>query len=215
MMLMKPILGLLLLAATFAGEACPLQAALATVAAIQQRGGDVVSFVKRKYPGARIVDRDHDDGRIEVEMRHEGFKKTAYFTRGGRWLCTVWELRRERLPKAVVSAVARRGFSFRSIDDNDCKAVEDGRGLRYAVIAERGDDDRVFIVTPRGKIERTFYDDDLDDILHYRFYDDDGEDRFDEGDDEWDDRHRHPVHRRRGHDDGEDHFDEGDDEWDD
>lgn len=211
-MLMKTILALFFFAATLAGEASPLQTAT-LFATVQQRGSDITSFVKRKYPGARILDRDYDDGRIEVEMRHQGFKKTACFTHGGRWLCTVWELRRERLPKAVVSAVARQGFPFRTIDDNDCKAVEDGRGLRYAVIVERGDDDRVFIVTERGKIEHTFYDDDLDDILRYRFYDD-GEDHFDEGDDEWNDRRHRPVYRR-GHDDGEDRFDEGDDEWDD
>ena len=116
---MKTILGLFLLAAVLTGEASPLPATPCTPSATMQRRGDVTTFVRRHYPGARILDRDTDDGRIEVKIRHEGKEKIVYFTRAGRWLCTEWELRRERLPKAVVSAVARKGFPFRTIDDND------------------------------------------------------------------------------------------------
>ena len=113
----------------------------------------------------------------------------------------------------MVSAVARKGFPFRTIDDNDCKAFEDRDGMHYAVIAERDDDDRIFIVTSGGRVVRSFRNDNDDEVLR-RYLRDDGEDRFDEGDDEWDDRpYRRPV--RHLHDDGEDHFDEGDDEWDD
>lgn len=211
---MKTILGLFLLAAVLTGGASPLPATPCTPSATMQRRGDVTTFVRRHYPGARILDRDTDDGRIEVKIRHEGKEKIVYFTRAGRWLCTEWELRRERLPKAVVSAVARKGFPFRTIDDNDCKAFEDRDGLHYAVIAERGDDDRIFIVTSGGRVVRSFRNDNDDEVLRRYHLRDDGEDRFDEGDDEWDDHsHRRPV--RHIHDDGEDHFDEGDDEWDD
>ena len=79
---MKTILGLFLLAATLAGETSALTAATYVPSAIMQREGDVISFVRRKYPDARILDRDTDDGRIEVKIRHRGTEKIVYFKIG-------------------------------------------------------------------------------------------------------------------------------------
>ena len=39
---------------------------------------DPVSFVRNRYPNARILDKDYDDGFIEVKMNHRGAEMVAY-----------------------------------------------------------------------------------------------------------------------------------------
>ena len=191
---------------------------------------DPVSFVRNRYPNARILDKDYDDGFIEVKMNHRGAEKIAVFNSGGKWLRTMWEVRRSRLPRAVINVLKRSGFFYEEIDDNDNKAMENRRGMYYIVQADRNDRSYVLVVSERGNIIERFYDDEWDDEWDEGRWEgefwDDGEDHFDEGDDEWDDRRYRPRHHRdhRHHgcchddddedeDDGEDRFDEGDDEW--
>lgn len=187
---------------------------------------DPVSFVRNRYPNARILDKDYDDGFIEVKMNHRGAEKIAVFNSGGKWLRTMWEVRRSRLPRAVINVLKRSGFVYEEIDDNDNKAMENRRGMYYIVQADRNDRSYVLVVSERGNIIERFYDDEWDEGRWEGEFWDDGEDHFDEGDDEWDDRRYRPRHHRdhRHHgcchddddedeDDGEDRFDEGDDEW--
>lgn len=188
---------------------------------------DPTSFVRNRYPDARILDKDYDDGFIEVKMKHRGTEKIAIFNPEGRWLHTMWEVHRSRLPHAVINVLKRSGFVYEEIDDNDNKAMENRRGMYYIVQADRNDRSYVLVVSERGNIIERFYDDEWDDEWDEGRWEgefwDDGEDHFDEGDDEWDDRRHHVRRPHRNHrhhgccgeDDGEDHFDEGDDEWDD
>lgn len=182
--------------------------------------GNVNAFVKQKYNGCRILDKDYDDGVLEVKIRHRGIEKIVLFD-GGRWLRTLWETRRERLPKNIIAALNKAGFAYSHIDDNDNYVVENREGRFYAVQTQRSDRvDLYYILSDKGRILHRYSDDRWDDgRMHgHESWDedsewDDGEDHFDEGDDEWDDRKGRG--RYRGEDDGEDHFDEGDDEWDD
>ena len=182
---------------------------------------DPTSFVKKRYPDARVLDRDWDDGFIEVKMAHRGKEKIAIFNHGEKWLRTMWEIRREQLPRAVINTLRHNGFVYEEIDDNDNKALENGRGLFYIVQADRNDRSYVLVISERGNILDRFYDDEWDDEWDKgRFEDvewDDGEDHFDEGDDEWNNHKARSGSRphHRDWDDGEDHFEEGDDEWED
>ena len=178
--------------------------------------GDISSFAKKRYPGCRILDRDTDDGLTEVKIRHEGREKILLFD-GSKWLRTLWEVRREALPRWAVSAMNKIGFGYKNIDDNDNQAVDTPDGLYYAIQAQSDRrPDLIYLVTRRGIIGEYTNDEWDDGRLHGgKFsptYRDDGEDRFDEGDDEWD-SNRHTTRHRYSRDDGEDHFDEGDDEW--
>lgn len=186
----------------------------------------VRSFVELRYPGARILDRDTDDGLLEVKIRHDGIEKMVLFNRQKQWLRTVWETRRSRLPKRVLNGLAAKGFPYERVDDNDNMVMENPKGLFYAVQVERGNEDYILVVSTVGRILHRFFDDEWDDGRWDRNEDifddwddddrfDDDDDRFDEGDDEWDDRHSRRSYHLRDWDDGEDHFDEGDDEWDD
>lgn len=188
------------------------------------RRDDIERIVRDRYRGARILDRDFDDGHIEVKITHKGLEKILILDTHDRWLRTIWEVRREQLPRAILRRLERVGFSLRHIDDNDNRVVENAKGLFFAVQAERGDHDYVFIISDKGRIAHYYRDSEWDDDRWRGEWEedadwwDDGEDHFDEGDDEWDD-----FRGRRGHfddddeddDDGEDRFDEGDDEWDD
>lgn len=204
----------------------------------------VGSFVERKYPGCRILDRDIDDGFWEVKIRHEGREKIVLFDGSGRWLHTLWEVDRVQLPDRVIAALERAGFDFPEIDDNDNQEVETPRGHYYAVQIDAGDCDGMYLVSSGGKLVRRYTHDRWNDGRLFSgewngggYYDDgedrfdegddewnrrrsrhcchdDGEDCFDEGDDEWDHRHSKRRHHGKEYDDGEDHFDEGDDEWD-
>lgn len=176
---------------------------------------DPTSFVRNRYPDARILDRDWDDGFIEVKMSHRGKEKIVIFNADGKWLRTMWEVRRSRLPRAVISVLRRTGFVYEEIDDNDNMAMENRRGMFYIVQADRNDQSYVLVVSERGNIIGRFYDDEWDDEWDEGRWEgeswDDGEDHFDEGDDEWDDhnRYRRPHRHHRGcchEDDSEDRF---------
>lgn len=117
-------------------------------------------FVRRHYPGCRILDRDHDDGCTEIKIRHNGQEKIVLFNHN-RWVRTLWEVRRERLPKRVVQALAAAGFGYRSLDDNDNYVMENRRGRFYAVQVQRhDDDDSYYLVSASGRIINRFSDDD-------------------------------------------------------
>lgn len=180
---------------------------------------DALQFVRQKYKGCRILDSDYDDGLLEVKIRHQGREKIVLFD-GNRWMRTLWEIRRERLPKNIVAALRKAGFEFRHLDDNDNYVVENRDGRFYAVQTQRNDrDDLYYVVSDKGRIVHRYSDDhwddgrmhgkdrwDEDDEWNDEDEWDDGEDRFDEGDDEWDDRHRY----RRHHDDDDDDDDDDD-----
>ena len=168
---------------------------------IQQRRptGDVDRMVKQRYPGCRILDRDYDDGRLEVKIRHQGREKILIFDYDQRWERTVWELRREQLPKAVVRALAGIGFAFSHLDDNDNMAVDTPLGRFYAVQVDTDRRDGIYVVSEGGRIAFRYTDDGWND----------GRLRGDDWEREWKGSWDEKKWNRREWDDGEDHFDEG------
>lgn len=169
--------------------------------------------VQEKYPGCHILDHDTDNGLTEVKISHEGRERILIFD-GGQWIRTLWELQRDELPPHIVNALGAAGFAFHGIDDNDNSAVDTQDGRFYAVQAKRRGREGIFIVTDDGDIVQRYTSDTWNDgrlrrdnwaELHWK----DSNDRFDEGNGGRDARHQRPSR----HDNGEDRFDEGDDEW--
>ena len=158
------LLGTLLLCGTFAvstaqaGNASDVNGKH-TVWQQRRTGSDIDRLVKQKYPGCRILDRDYDDGRLEVKIRHQGREKILIFDYDQRWERTVWELRREQLPKAVVRALAGIGFAFQYLDDNDNMAVDTPLGRFYAVQVDTDRRDGIYVVSERGRIAFRYTDD--------------------------------------------------------
>lgn len=128
----------------------PTGTAASAPAESHARPGDIDAFAHEKYPGCHILDHDTDNGLTEVKISHEGREKVLLFDRG-RWIRTLWELRRDELPPHIVNALGAAGFAFHGIDDNDNSAVDTQDGRFYAVQAKRRGREGIFIVTDDGE----------------------------------------------------------------
>ena len=118
---------------------------------------DIEAFIADRYPGAIIVEKDNDDGYIEVEIRHDGIEKEVIFNGRHEWICTKWEISRGRLPEEIVNVIVNAGYSMHQIDDDDIDVIETANALTYEVeVEDRGDDIKLIIVN--GVIERVVRD---------------------------------------------------------
>ena len=80
---------------------------------------EVETFINQRYPGAIILERDYDDGYLEIDIRHEGVEKEVLFNGRNEWVRTEWETR--SLPDAVRQAVEAEGYR---ISDREFDRVE-------------------------------------------------------------------------------------------
>ena len=119
-------------------------------------GGDVESFIEKKYPGARILERDYDDGFLEVEILHDGTKKELKFNGRNEWVRTEWEIRSRELPQNVTDAISYKGYR---LDDEEAEVVETPSGKWYEVEVRDGHRELKLHIDDDGKILRTEYDD--------------------------------------------------------
>ncbi len=90
------------------------------------------NVLETKYPGYRITDREHDDGVIEIEIRHDGRDKEVYFTRDEAWIYTNYDIRSSALPEAVKSTLNSE-FGENSYWDEDSECYETPQGTFYEV----------------------------------------------------------------------------------
>ena len=90
------------------------------------------NVLETKYPGYRITDREHDDGVIEIEIRHDGRDKEVYFTRDEAWIYTNYDIRSSALPEAVKSTLNSK-FGENSYWDEDSECYETPQGTFYEV----------------------------------------------------------------------------------
>ncbi len=97
----------------------------------------VRDFILQKYPGARILEYDYDDGMLEVEIHHDGREKEVRFNGAGAWVGTRWDIRRSELPEAVRAAVANSGYASYRMDD--IEYVQTPSADYYLVELERGE----------------------------------------------------------------------------
>ena len=91
-------------------------------------GADVEAFIRTNYPGAVVLEKDSDDGFLEVEIRHDGREKELLFNGAGEWVKTSWEVRVRELPAAVTDAIRRSDYAAFGIDGADFVETPDGGG---------------------------------------------------------------------------------------
>ena len=103
-----------------------------------------------RYPNARILDVDYDDGMIEVEIRHDKKKKEVLFTRTCEWISTSWEVAQRSVPDVVMQAL-RQKYPKGRIDDIDFIEMPQGSYYRFE-IDRRGQQDEYVYITPQGVI---------------------------------------------------------------
>lgn len=104
---------------------------------------DIEQFIQENYPGAVIIERDYDDGYLEVDIRHEGKEKELLFNGRNEWVRTSWEISIRELPSAVTAALSAEGYR---IDDDEAEVVETVDSFWYEVEVQRsGEEFKVFI----------------------------------------------------------------------
>ena len=115
---------------------------------------DVETFINQRYPGAVILERDYDDGYLEIDIRHDGVEKEVLFNGRNEWVRTEWEMR--SLPDAVQQAVEAGGYR---ISDREYDRVETPDGNWYEVEAVKDRREWKLYVTDDGTIFNTRHDD--------------------------------------------------------
>lgn len=78
---------------------------------------EITNFIASKYPGARIIEYDYDDGLLEVEIYHDACEKDTYFNGSKSWIMTKWDIRKNELPQTVSEAVQNSEYASYMIDD--------------------------------------------------------------------------------------------------
>lgn len=83
-----------------------------------QPANDVYSWMESKYPGAVIVDIDHEDGCIEVEFIYGNIKHDALLTSANKWIYTKKDYNRNssKLPAEALNFI-QTNYQNYVIDD--------------------------------------------------------------------------------------------------
>lgn len=116
----------------------------------QMVDADISGFIATKYPGARILEYDYDDGLLEVEICHENREKEVYFNGRNAWVYTEWDIRRHELPQAVTQAIAASQWASFEIDD--IEYVQTPQNEYYLVELERGKQEVELRIEADGRI---------------------------------------------------------------
>lgn len=103
-----------------------------------------------RYPNARILDVDYDDGMIEVEIKHDKKDKEVLFTTGCEWLSTSWDVAKRNVPDVVMQALQQK-YPNPRIDDIDFFETPQGSYYRFEIELS-GDRDEYVYITPEGVI---------------------------------------------------------------
>lgn len=112
--------------------------------------GTIAKFIADKYPRARILEQDYDNGLLEVEIWHENREKEVCFNGSGAWVYTQWDIRYNELPKAVTDAVAATQWA--SYHPDDAEFVQTSSGEYYLVELERGEREVTLRIDAQGRI---------------------------------------------------------------
>lgn len=120
-----------------------------------QPANDVYSWVESKYPGAVIVDIDHEDGCIEVEFIFNNMKHDALLTSSNQWIYTKTDYNRNssKLPAEALNFI-QTNYPNYGIDDIEYYETA-SKGNFYSVEIEGSHDNDIelYFDTEGNKIE--------------------------------------------------------------
>lgn len=109
---------------------------------------EIERFLNDRYPGAKVVERDYDDGCLELTILHENLRKEVLFDGRNNWLRTEWEL--HRLPQNILDAVQQAGYT---LDDDEFECIETSGGMWYEFEARKDRREYNLRVDTNGNIE--------------------------------------------------------------
>ena len=109
---------------------------------------EIERFLNDRYPGAKVVEREYDDGCLELTILHENLRKEVLFDGRNNWLRTEWEL--HRLPQNILDAVQQAGYT---LDDDEFECIETSSGMWYEFEARKDRREYDLRVDTNGNIE--------------------------------------------------------------
>lgn len=118
-------------------------------------GEDLEAFIQSQYQGAVVLERDYDDGYLEITIRHEGKKKEVLFNGKNEWIRTSWDIRFNELPSEVLKALEVEGYSQ---DDDEAEVVEDANALWYEIEVRKGREEYKVFIDSAGNILKEIRD---------------------------------------------------------
>lgn len=117
----------------------------------------IKEWIDQKFPGARIVDIETENGGTEVELVYEGSAYEILFSREQNWMYSKQEIpesQYSRLPDKVVSALSTlEGFTdWTVLDDVDYYQTASSGNFYCIEMETRFNDDQKVYITEAGDI---------------------------------------------------------------
>ena len=110
----------------------------------------IKDFIELKYKGARILYAEKEfNGEVDVEIIHNNIKKEVKFNRKNQWINTSWDVAIHQLPDIVQESV-QNSYPQYIIEDADY--VETPTGDYYRIELEKGEWEKIVLVTANGEI---------------------------------------------------------------
>jgi len=116
----------------------------------QPTPNEIASFINERYPDARIIEMDRENGHIEVDIIHDKKGKEVVFDLQSQWLYTSWEIRISALPQAVANITGNPSYTGYRIDEADY--VETPQGDYYLLELEKGESELKIKVDENGNV---------------------------------------------------------------
>lgn len=113
---------------------------------------DADLFIQQTYPGATVLEKEYDDGYLEVEIRHEGYVKEVRFNGSGAWVGTSWEVRWSDLPAAVTAAIGASAYAQWTFDGADHIQTPDGEWFEIELEERLSDREVTLRIAPDGSM---------------------------------------------------------------
>lgn len=111
---------------------------------------EVKTAFQSKFPDAKKVEWEMEDGLYEAEFKMKGNEMSATFDSKGIWKETETEIKVKNLPKAVSNMLANEfpGFEI----DEACQVESAEHGSCYEVEIEKGDEEMEVLLKADGTI---------------------------------------------------------------
>lgn len=120
-----------------------------------QPANDVYSWVESKYPGAVIVDIDHEDECIEVEFILENIKHDAMLTSANKWIYTKKDYNRNssKLPAEALNFIQTNYPNYGIEDIEYYETASKGNFYSVEIEGSHDNDIELYFDTKGNKME--------------------------------------------------------------
>lgn len=116
--------------------------------------GSIADFIAQRYPGAVILEKEYDEGYLEIDIRHDKVVKEVKFNGRNEWVKTTWEIGYNALPEPVKQTLSKEGFQQNEVDD--IEVIETESELLYGVEVEKGAVEKTYLIDASGTIRKQY-----------------------------------------------------------